>query len=284
MRLRAGKFAYDFPRATIVMGIINVTPDSFYNGGRYFDHNRAVERAFELIEEGAEILDIGGESTRPGAQPVEEKEELKRVIPVIERIADKINIPISIDTVKPEVARRALAAGASLINDIAANRQEPEMWQIVAETGAGYIVNHMKGSPQTMQLNPVYCDVVKEIDDFFEDRLRRLKSIGVYEDQVVLDPGIGFGKTVEHNLKILKNVKYFGKWGRPVMIGASRKSFIGKILNLDVEFRLSGSLACAAWAVMNGVKIIRAHDVRETVQVAKMIEAIMTEGDAGNDD
>ncbi|MGB9601968.1 MAG: dihydropteroate synthase, partial [Limisphaerales bacterium] len=163
MRLRAGKFAYDFPRATIVMGIINVTPDSFYNGGRYFDHNRAVERAFELIEEGAEILDIGGESTRPGAQPVEEKEELKRVIPVIERIADKINIPISIDTVKPEVARRAVAAGASLINDIAANRQEPEMWQIVAETGAGYIVNHMKGSPQTMQLNPVYCDVVKEI-------------------------------------------------------------------------------------------------------------------------
>jgi len=266
------------------MGIINVTPDSFYNGGCYFDTESAVERAFELVEQGADILDIGGESTRPGAQPVEEGEELKRVIPVIERIADKVNIPVSIDTVKPGVARRAVAAGASIINDVMANREEPEMWKIVAETGAGYIVNHIKGTPQTMQLNPVYSDVVKEVNEYFEERLGRLKSAAVNEEQVVLDPGLGFGKTVEHNLKILKNIRAFAKWGRPVMIGASRKSFIGKILNLDVKFRLSGSLACAAWSVMNGVKIIRVHDVSETVQVVKMIEAIMREGDAGGDD
>ncbi|MGC8743640.1 MAG: dihydropteroate synthase [Verrucomicrobiia bacterium] len=279
MRFKAGRFTYDFPRTALVMGIINVTPDSFYNGGCYFDTESAVERAFELVEQGADILDIGGESTRPGAQPVEESEELKRVIPVIERVADKVNIPISIDTVKPGVARRAVAAGASIINDVMANREEPEMWKIVAETGVGYIVNHIKGTPQTMQLNPVYSDVVKEVNEYFEERLRRLKSAGVNEEKVILDPGLGFGKTVEHNLKILRNIRAFAKWGRPVMIGASRKSFIGKVLNLDVKFRLSGSLACAAWAVMNGVKIIRVHDVSETVQVVKMIEAIMLEGE-----
>lgn len=279
MEFRAGKFVYKFQSTAVVMGIINVTPDSFYNGGRFYDTERAVERAFELVEEGAGIIDIGGESTRPGAIPVEEKEELRRVLPVIERIAGKINVPISIDTIKPGVAKQAVSAGASIINDIAGNRTESTMWEIVAETGVGYIVNHIQGTPQTMQLKPTYSDVVREINEFFDDRLKRLKLLGVEENRIVLDPGIGFGKTVEHNLTILKNIIQFKKWGRPIMIGASRKSFIGKILDADVESRLAGSLACAAWCAINGVNIIRTHDVRETAHVIKMIEAIVSTGD-----
>jgi len=271
---RAGKFKYEFPRSVMVMGVINITPDSFYAGGRFPSTEQAVEHAFEMVEQGAEIIDIGGESTFPGAQPVDEKTELKRVLPTIEKLAGKINVPISIDTIKPPVAKESVAAGASIINDVAANREDSSMWKIVSETGVGYIVNHMQGTPQTMQINPAYKDVVKEINEFFKDRIKRLKSLGVSEQQIVLDPGIGFGKTVEHNLQILKYLIQFKQWGRPIMIGVSRKTFIGKILNVNVESRLAGSLACAAWSVLNGVNIIRAHDVPETMQTIKMIESI----------
>ncbi len=273
---RARKFKFEFPRPAMVMGVINITPDSFYVGGRFPSTEQAVEHAFEMVEQGADIIDIGGESTFPGAQPVDEKTELGRVLPAIEKLTGKINVPISIDTIKPAVAGEAVAAGASIINDVAANREDSSMWEVVSETGVGYIVNHMQGTPQTMQLNPVYTDLVKEINEFFKDRIKRLKSLGVNEEQIVLDPGIGFGKTVEHNLQILKYLIQFKQWGRPIMIGVSRKTFIGKILNVNVESRLAGSLACAAWAVLNGVNIIRAHDVTETMHTIKMVESIVS--------
>lgn len=270
----ARNFRFEFTGRMVVMGVLNVTPDSFFDGGKYFSLDSAIDRAYELAEQGAAIIDIGGESTRPGAKPVSEEEELRRVIPVIERVGERLKLPISIDTMKPAVARRALQAGASIVNDVAANRTDPQMWEIVAEFSAGYIANHMQGTPQTMQINPTYKDVVSEINEFFGDRLVKLKDYGVREENVVLDPGIGFGKTTEHNLIILNRVVEFKKWNRPVMLGVSRKSFIGKVLGVDVESRLSGSLACAVWAKLNGVNIIRTHDVLETVQAIKMIEAI----------
>lgn len=270
----ARNFRFEFTGKMVVMGVLNVTPDSFFDGGKYFSLDSAVDRAYELAEQGAGIIDIGGESTRPGAKPVSEEEELRRVIPVIERVADRLKLPISIDTMKPAVARRALQAGASIVNDVAANRTDPQMWEIVAEFSAGYIANHMQGTPQTMQINPTYKDVVSEINEFFGDRLVKLKDCGVRKENVVLDPGIGFGKTTEHNLKILNRVVEFKKWNRPVMLGVSRKSFIGKVLGVNAEARLSGSLACAVWAKLNGVNIIRTHDVLETAQAIKMIEAI----------
>jgi dihydropteroate synthase len=273
---RARQFEFVFPRPALVMGVVNVTPDSFSDGGRFSDPPRAVERALELVGQGAEVLDLGGESTRPEAEPVGEAEEIRRVLPVIEQLVAQVKIPISIDTMKPAVARAALQAGASVVNDVGANRKEDALWKVVAEFRAGYICMHAHGTPQTMQANPAYADVVAEVGDFFRERLQRLAACQVTAEQVVLDPGIGFGKTLEHNLQLLANLRGFTTWQRPVLLGVSRKSFIGKLLGAEVNARLPASLACAILAVASGVQILRTHDVAETVQAVRMAEAIGT--------
>jgi dihydropteroate synthase len=275
VKLRCGQFEFNFPRPALVMGIVNVTPDSFFDGGQFLDAPAAVAHALQLVEQGAEIIDVGGESTRPGALPVAEAEELRRVLPVIEQLAGRIKVPISIDTAKPGVARAALAAGASIVNDVAANRAGDDVWRLVAETRAGYVCMHMQGTPQTMQALPAYANVVREVGEFFSDRLRRLSDCGVGRDQIILDPGIGFGKTVEHNLQLLGAARSFAGLERPLLLGVSRKSFIGKLLGAELAARLPGALACACLAVAAGVQIIRAHDVAQTVQAIRMTEAIL---------
>jgi dihydropteroate synthase len=281
MLLRAGEFEWTFPRPALVMGVLNVTPDSFSDGGQFFSVDAAVARALELIAQGADILDIGGESSRPGAALVSEAEELRRVIPVLEKLAGTIKIPLSIDTMKAGVARRALDAGASIVNDVAANRQETAMWEMVAERKAGYVLMHMQGTPQTMQSNPRYANVVEEVGNFFAERLNALSANGVERERVIFDVGIGFGKTVEHNLKLLGSLKSFTKWERPLLLGASRKRFIGQVTEVEkVTERLPGSLACACWGVAAGANIIRTHDVAETRRAIRMTEALCSQ--AGN--
>ena len=276
MLLRARQFKFTFPRPVIVMGILNVTPDSFSDGGQFFDEAAAVAHGLKLASEGAEILDIGGESTRPRANPVPEAEELRRVIPVIEKLAPQVKIPISIDTMKPAVAQAAIAAGASIVNDVAANRDDTtKMWSVVAESGAGYVLMHMQGNPQTMQKEPFYNDVVREVKQFFLDRIQRMSDCGIMREQVIFDVGIGFGKTLAHNLQLLGGLGSFTKLERPLALGVSRKSFMGKLLRAEVEERSPAGLACAALAVEAGVQIIRAHEVKETVQAVRMAEAIL---------
>ena len=276
MLFRARQFEFRFPRPTLVMGIVNVTPDSFSDGGKFLDADAAVTHALELVAQGAEILDIGGESTRPGAAPVSEAEELRRVIPVVEQLASKTKVALSIDTLKPAVARAALVAGASIVNDVGANREGDAMWKIVAEFNAGYICVHAQGSPQTMQQNPDYTDVVREVGEFFSERLQTLlNETGIAAEQVVLDPGIGFGKTPAHNLQLLAGLRSFTKWRRPLLLGVSRKSFIEKLTGAKLNERLPASLACATLAVQSGVQIIRTHDVAETIQAVRMAEAIL---------
>lgn len=275
MLLRARQFEFTFPRPTLVMGIVNVTPDSFSDGGRFLDPKAAVEHALQLVQQGAEIIDVGGESTRPRATPVEEAEELKRVIPVIRELAGQIKVPISIDTMKPAVARAALEAGASIVNDVAANRDDLAMWRVVAEARAGYVCMHMQGTPQTMQANPVYSDVVGEVENFFSERIRRLNDCGVASEQIILDPGIGFGKTPGHNLQLLGALRGFTELKRPLLLGVSRKAFIGKLLGTELAARLPAALACACLGIEAGVQIIRAHEVAETVQALRMTEAIL---------
>jgi dihydropteroate synthase len=272
---RARQFEFVFPRPALVMGVVNVTPDSFSDGGKFLDADAAVAHALKLVAEGAEILDLGGESTRPGAEPVVETEELRRVLPVIQQLAGRVNIPISIDTQKPAVARAALAAGASIVNDVAAHREDGAMWREVAEFRAGYVCMHARNPPPTMPGNPACGDVVRDVVEFFRERLGRLNAADVTADQVVLDVGIGFGKTMEHNLQLLANLRSFTTMARPLLIGVSRKSFIGKLLGAGLTERLSASLACACLAVESGAQIIRAHDVAETIQAVRMTEALL---------
>ncbi len=275
MIFRARQFAFAFPRPAMVMGIVNVTPDSFSDGGRFLDSQAAIAHALQLVDEGAEIIDIGGESTRPHAQPVAEAEELRRVLPVIEQLAEQLKVPISIDTMKPAVAKAALQAGAAIVNDVAANREQPAMWQVVSEFGAGYLCLHMQGTPQTMQIAPAYTNVVQDIVAFFFQRIERLNHCGVLPDQLILDPGIGFGKTLEHNLQLLASLSSFKTLGRPLVLGVSRKSFIAKLLGTELARRLPAALACATLAVEAGVEVIRAHEVAETLQAIRMAEAIL---------
>jgi len=274
MLFRARNFQFNFPRPRLVMGIVNVTPDSFSDGGKYFDHAAAIAHGEDLARQGADILDIGGESTRPGAEPVSEAEELRRVIPVISALAKKVKTPISVDTMKPAVARAALEAGACMVNDVAANREDDAMWKLIAETGAGYVVMHMQGTPQTMQKKPVYEDVVGEVRQFFVERMKKLEAAGVKWEQIVLDVGIGFGKTAEHNLQLLAGLRSFTSLERPIVLGVSRKSFIARIAD-GGNGRLSGALACTTLAAAAGVDIFRTHDVAETVQALRMTEAIL---------
>jgi dihydropteroate synthase len=277
MVLRARQFRFEFPRPTLLMGSVNVTPDSFSDGGDFLDSKRAIEHALQLVSEGADILDIGGESTRPNATPVPEEEELRRVLPVIRELfsVSKVAVPLSIDTMKPRVAAAALEAGASIVNDVAANRSDAEMWSLVRESGAGYVVMHMQGTPQTMQRNPVYADVVAEVGNFLAERLERLRASGVEAEQVILDPGIGFGKTCEHNLELLARMGHFRTYQRPLLAGASRKGFIGQLTDATTAAeRLPGSLACACAAIEAGAQIIRTHDVAATRQAITIFEAI----------
>ncbi|WP_192812791.1 dihydropteroate synthase [Pedosphaera parvula] len=256
------------------MGVVNVTPDSFSDGGKYFDNASAVRHAMDLIEQGADIIDVGGESTRPKAEPVSEEEELRRVMPVIEALVPQINIPLSIDTLKPGVARAAVRAGASIINDVGANRTDGEMWRIVAETGVGYVAMHMQGSPATMQVKPTYQDVVEEVRIFLNGKIVDLQAVGISPEQIILDVGIGFGKTLEHNLQLLGSLRRFTTLQRPLLLGVSRKSFISKLLGVAAEDRLPGALACTLTAFEAGVQMFRTHDVAATVQALRMAEAI----------
>jgi dihydropteroate synthase len=276
MLFRARQFEFVFPRPVVVMGIVNVTPDSFSDGGRFLNPDAAVRHALSLAAQGAEILDIGGESTRPGAKPVAAGEELRRVIPVIEAVVKKTKVALSIDTLKPAIARAALAAGASMVNDVGAYRRNRAMWKVVADFQAGYVCLHAQGSPDVMQKKPVYHDVVREIGEFFRERMGKLAAAGIAPEQIVLDPGIGFGKNPGHNLELLAHLEYFTRLGRPVLLGASRKSFMEKISGARLNERLPASLACATLAVASGARIIRAHDVAETMQAVRMAEAILS--------
>jgi len=274
MRWRCRQYEFVFPRPTLVMGIVNVTPDSFSDGGRYLEPSAAVAHARELVAEGADLLDIGGESTRPDAAPVHEAEELRRVLPVIGRLAREVAVPLSIDTRKPGVARAALEAGASIVNDVEACRTDDALWRLVAEAGAGYVCMHMQGTPATMQLDPHYTDVVREVGEFFADRLERLARSGVGANQVALDVGIGFGKSLDHNLDLLAGLSSYTRFRRPLVLGVSRKSFLGRLLGVGLEARLPGAMACTAWAVNAGVQVLRTHDVAATRQAAHLTEAL----------
>lgn len=272
MLFRARQFKFSFPRPALVMGIVNVTPDSFSDGGKFLDTNVAVAHALKLVEQGADILDIGGESTRPNARPTSEAEELNRVIPVISALKRKIKIPISIDTMKPIVALTALESGASIVNDVGANRKNDLMWNLAARFRAGYICMH---APPTLHKTSAKKNIVADVEKFFLERTKRLNAAGVSSDQTVFDPGIGFGKTLEQNVQLLASLRRFIKLNRPLTLGVSRKSFLGKLTGADVNERLPASLACAILAIEAGAQIIRAHDVAETVQAVRMAEAIL---------
>lgn len=270
LKIHLGEKAY-------LMGILNVTPDSFYDGGNYTDTKEAIKQALKMVDEGADIVDVGGESTRPGAEAVKEEEEIKRVIPVIEGIRKKSDIPISIDTYKSKIAEKAIQAGANIINDVALKLDEG-MIDIVKKYNVPIIVMHMKGKPKTMQLNPVYNHLISDILEQMEKYIEILEGNGVDEEKIIIDPGIGFGKKTEDNLIILQRLNAFRVLGKPILVGVSRKSFIGKILNKDVGKRLWGTLAAITTARINGAHILRVHDVKQAKEALKITDAIMREG------
>jgi len=264
----------DFARRTLIMGIINVTPDSFFDGGRRFDPATAIADGVAMIASGADILDIGGESTRPGAQPVSQDEEIARVLPVVRGLRAQVGAPISIDSYKANVARAALDAGADIVNDISALRIDPEMASMVAAEKVPLILMHMQGTPRTMQKEPQYSDVVREVRDFLAAQLYQAMDAGVAQDAVVIDPGIGFGKTIEHNLQLLRGLPMLAALGQPLLVGVSRKTFIGKILGAEPAERLEGSLAAGVAAVLAGANILRVHDVPESYKATRIADAI----------
>jgi len=256
------------------MGIVNVTPDSFSDGGQYSSTEKAVDHALQLVEEGADILDIGGESTRPGATPVSLEDELARVLPVIEQLAQRTTVPLSIDTYKPQVMRAAIAAGADIVNDVRA-LQEPGALEIVADSRAGVCLMHMQGTPQTMQQDPHYDDVVAEVNAFLAARLAAAEAAGIARERVVLDPGFGFGKKTQHNLQLLQEIGQTLALGRPLLVGLSRKSVLGQITGGDVNARLHASLAASVISVMKGARIVRVHDVKATADALKVTAAVL---------
>jgi dihydropteroate synthase len=258
----------------LVMGILNVTPDSFSDGGKYFDPQKALEHAEIMVGAGADIIDIGGESTRPGSESVSVQEELDRVMPVIEMLNREEEIAVSIDTIKPDVAKAALDAGAVMINDISALGQDNKLADLATQYGAYLVLMHMRGTPQNMQDNTHYDDIIGEISGFLKEAAIRATDSGVDKSKIIVDPGIGFGKSVEGNFVILKNLHEFAKLGFPILIGASRKSFLGKTLGLDISQRMEASMAAACYAVLNGADIVRVHDVAETKRALTIIEKI----------
>jgi dihydropteroate synthase len=272
LRWQAGPQELTFER-TLIMGVLNVTPDSFSDGGQFFDPEAAVSRGIDMASEGAGIIDVGGESTRPGADPVPSDEEQRRVVPVIKRLAAELDLPISVDTRKPDVATAALDAGATIVNDISGAR-DPRMLEVARDAGAGLVLMHMRGEPATMQEFTDYVDVGGEVHDQLAVRLEAARVAGVDSDALVIDPGIGFAKTPEQNLVLLRDIRSLFHMGRPVLVGPSRKSFIGKVLDLEVDERLEGTAAAVAWLVAQGVHIVRVHDVKEMVRVIRLVEAI----------
>lgn len=275
MKLTSRNFNFDFSKRTYIMGILNITPDSFSDGGLFYTKDTAVDHALKMYDEGADIIDIGGESTRPGAESVSLEEEMKRVIPVIEELAKKLPIPLSIDTYKSRIAQAALSAGASLVNDISGLKFDPEMSAVVAGYKVPVVIMHIKGTPKNMQKNPSYTALIPEIMDYLRGGLKIARDAGIAEDNIIIDPGIGFGKTVEHNLEIIKRLDEFRGFEKPILIGPSRKSFIGKILNdLPVTERLEGTAAAAAIGILNGANIIRVHDITAMVRVARVADKI----------
>jgi len=263
----------DFP---LMMGIVNLTPDSFSDGGRYVTVDQAVERAVALVAQGADILDLGAESTRPGAMPVGEQEEMDRLLPVLHEVVKRTAVPISVDTMKSRVAREALNAGASIINDVTALRFDPDMAAVVAQYGAGVVMMHMQGTPKTMQTAPRYDNVVKDVRMFFLERIAAAERAGIAKSQIVLDPGFGFGKLLIHNLELLNHLPSFDQLGCPMLVGLSRKAFLGKILDRPVQDREWGTAAAVALAVDRGASIIRVHDVasmKDVVMVAAAVRA-----------
>ncbi len=278
MNLIWSRYNLDLRNKTHIMGILNITPDSFSDGGVHFDPSRAIDRALRMVDEGADIIDIGGESTRPGADPVTLDEEIQRTVPIIKAIVQRVSVPISIDTYKAHVAKLALDAGASIVNDISGLRFDPEMPKIVAAYKVPVIVMHIKGTTKHMQADPVYAALVPEIIDYLRDSITIALQAGISEDMIIIDPGIGFGKTFDHNLQIINRLSEFKILGKPILIGPSRKAFIGKILDgAPPSERLEGTAAAVTASILKGAHMIRVHDVKEMAKVAKMADAIKSE-------
>jgi len=276
--IRCRKRTLMLGRRTLLMGVLNVTPDSFSDGGLFLDKEKATSHGLRMVEEGADIIDVGGESTRPGAKPLELEEELRRVIPVIESLAKRVDVPISIDTYKSAVAERAIEAGAEIINDISGLHFDPTLAQIAAKEDTPLILMHIRGIPETMQKNVHYDSLFSEILRYLRDSIQRAESAGLDPQQVIVDPGIGFGKTIEDNLLIIKNLHEFRILGKPIMLGTSRKSFIGRILNASAGERLEGTISSIAIGVLNGAQIIRSHDVHQAKKAIAVADAIRLAG------
>ncbi len=275
LRMNAGGKILDFSSRTYIMGILNITPDSFSDGGAFFDHQKAVEQAYRMVEEGADIIDIGGESTRPNAPPVTPEEELRRVIPVIEAVAGKMDVLLSVDTSKSRIAEEALAAGAHIINDVSALRFDPSLAGVAARTGVPIVLMHMRGTPATMQQNISYEDTISEIIAHLRDRIAFAEQAGIRQGQIIIDPGIGFGKSLERdNFTILRNLEEFASLGKPILVGPSRKAFLGKLMDLPVEDRVEATAAAISVAIMNGANIVRVHDVKAMKRVATVVNAV----------
>jgi len=274
-RLSCRGHVLDFSAKTGIMGILNVTPDSFYDGGRYVDVQAALERAHQMVEEGVDIIDIGGQSSRPGSDPVSEAEESRRVLPVVEAVAAAVPVMISVDTYRSTIAREALQAGAHLINDISALRFDPELLHVVAAHQAALILMHMQGLPRDMHLNPHYDALIDEVFAFLRERLGTAQAGGLPADRLLIDPGIGFGKGAQHNLALLRKLHHFLALGQPIVVGTSRKSFIGRILGTEADERLEGTAATVAASIMRGAAIVRVHDVRAMARVARMMDAML---------
>jgi dihydropteroate synthase len=276
MLLRCGSYTLDLT-APVVMGVLNVTPDSFSDGGRFASPDAAIRRGLQMVEEGAGIVDVGGESTRPGAMDVTEQDEIGRVVPIIAGLRSRISVPISIDTSKPGVMRAAVAAGASMINDVRALTQSGAL-EAAAESAAAVCLMHMQGEPRSMQHHPTYANVVAEVRDYLDSRSRACVAGGIAADRIALDPGIGFGKRLEHNLDLLAHLPTLVGLGRPVLVGVSRKSMFQTLLNRSVDQRLAGGLAVATAAVLAGARILRTHDIAETVDAVKVAAALRAAG------
>ena len=281
--IRCRKRTLTLGKRTLLMGVLNVTPDSFSDGGFFYDKEKAIAHGLRMVEEGADIIDIGGESTRPGSKPLELKEELRRVLPVIESLSKEVDVPISIDTYKSTVAQRAIEAGAEIINDISGLHFDPALAQVAAKENAPLVLMHIRGTPETMQKDIHYGSLFSEILKYLKDSIQRAESAGLDPRQIIIDPGIGFGKTIEDNLLIIKNLFEFRILGKPILLGTSRKSFIGKILNAGVEERLEGTLSSIAIGVLNGAHIIRSHDVLQAKKAIAVADAIRLAGEKSSE-
>lgn len=271
---RVGKVALDCSLRTHVMGILNITPDSFSDGGVHFDPDAAVAAGLQMVEDGADLLDVGGESTRPGSEPVPVNEEIDRVVPVIQRLVARTEVPVSVDTRKHEVAAAALEAGASIVNDVSAGTFDGRMFEVVREAGAGMVLMHMRGTPANMQELTDYEDVVGEVRDFLSGRVEAAVGAGIGHDRLAVDPGLGFAKNFEQSLLLMSRNDAFAELGRPVVVGPSRKSFIGRVLGTEVDQRVEGTAGAVAWLASHGAHVVRVHDVKEMVRAVRVVDAI----------